>query len=252
MTPCTPQIVHQLPRGEVHIWQQRLEGAVEAYPELLSSLPADEQARAESYRRVEHRHRFVVARVFLRRLLAHYLDFDPGQIRFRIRPHGKPMVANPAVRTNICFSTAKSDGRAVVALARQREVGIDIERIRPDFDFDGIVRRFFSTAERTALALCPAEQRATAFFHTWACKEAYVKARGDGLRRPLASFDVTIPRDATTLVSDRYDPAAARQWMLRSVPTEPGFALAVCAEGDDWSVRNPENTDEEIAVCVAD
>ena len=66
-------------------------------------------------------------------------------------------------------------------MAEGAEVGVDIERLRPLSDMDALAERVFSAAERQALAQVPADRKAEAFFAGWTRKEAYIKARGEGI-----------------------------------------------------------------------
>lgn len=241
----------RLRRGEIHVWQKSLDDSLDVLPELTTLLSPSERVRAANYRLPKDGHRFIVARAFLRRLLALYLDADPQQIRFSSQFYGKPVLTGATMACDLCFSTSRSLGRATVAVAWQREVGVDLERIRTDFQFQDIVDKFFSAAERSALLACPLADQPAAFFRAWVRKEAYLKARGEGLRRALYSFDVPIMPSAASpavpsMVLDREHLGRGTLWFVRDVPTEPDFALAVCAPDNDWSAIVIENVDERL------
>jgi 4'-phosphopantetheinyl transferase len=106
---------------------------------------------------------------------------------------------------------------------------VDVERIHHDFRVQEIAQRFLSVAERQAL-----EQETSvhdAFFHCWTRKEAFVKARGEGLSYPLDSFDVSVsPKREEVTLSTRPDSSEARQWRLRSLNFFPGHAAALAME----------------------
>jgi 4'-phosphopantetheinyl transferase len=246
-----PSLTARLQRGEIHIWQKRLDDPVDVAPELESLLSPSERVRGASYRLPRDGHRFIVARAFLRRMLALYLVVDPRQIRFSRQSHGKPVLTGVRTARDLRFNVSSSADRAAVAVAWQREVGVDLERIRPDFGFEDIVDQFFSAAERSALRACPSAGRADAFFHAWVRKEAYLKARGEGLDRALSSFDVPITPDAASpaaasAVLAGEDLSRGTLWFVREVPTEPGFALAVCAPHKDWSAINIDDVHERL------
>jgi 4'-phosphopantetheinyl transferase len=168
-----------LPAGEVHIWQMRLDPEPDQVERLYSFLSPEERARAARYRLAEHARRFAVARGRLRELLAAYLESEPARVRFRYGASGKPAVA---AGTELRFNISHSEDVALYAFALGREVGIDIERIRPDFGWERIAHRYYSAAEQELLRSLAPELRAAAFFQFWTRKEAYLKARGEGLR----------------------------------------------------------------------
>jgi 4'-phosphopantetheinyl transferase len=144
--------------------------------------------------------------------------------------HGKPSLANAAA--DIRFSVSHSGGLALLAVARGREVGVDLEAIREDVETDKLAERFFSEQEWQSLRLLPPEQRVPAFFRCWTCKEAFVKAQGVGLSRSLGSFDVDVnPEGGGRLVATRPDPGEAGRWSLHEIEAEPGYVAAVAVEG---------------------
>jgi 4'-phosphopantetheinyl transferase len=117
-------------------------------------------------------------------------------------------------------------------------VGVDIERVRPEFGGFAIAERFFAPAEVAALRALPEESRRLAFFHGWARKEAYIKAKGKGLALPLDQFEVAIdPARPVALLATPPDPEEASRWSLVEIPAEPGFVAALCVEGGGWTLR---------------
>src|SRR5262249_44357247 len=98
--------------------------------------------------------------------------------------------------------------------------------------------RFFSPAEVDALLALPPPARPAAFFRAWTRKEAYIKARGDGLALALDSFDVALAPDAPgMLLATRPDPAEAAPWTLAALEPGEGCAGAVAAEGRGWRLQ---------------
>lgn len=204
--------------SEVHIWFAR--GGDPARFEAL--LDAEERARADRFVFSEHRARFVVAHGLLRSLLAAYRNAPPGALRFVEGPYGKPALADGAGPR---FSLSHSEDGIAVALARDVEIGIDIERVRAMKDRDDLVGRYFSDGEKEAYFALPLPRREQAFFHLWTRKEAFVKGIGLGFSRPLESFTVNAEIPA------RIDVAEAAPWCLCHLNPGDGFvgALAACA-----------------------
>ena len=143
---------------------------------------------------------------------------------------------------NLEFNVAHSGERVLIAFARGKPVGVDIERLRPMPDAESIAIRFFSASEAAALRLVDPRQKAETFFNCWTRKEAYVKAIGDGLSVPLDRFDMTLlPGEEARLLAVDGEPAKAATWALRYLRPGTGYvgALAIQEHGrrvDSWEL----------------
>lgn len=216
-------------RDEVLVWCVRLDST--ATRNLLSP---DELARAGRFRMERDRTRFIACRGSLRTILAEELGEQPEKIAFRYAPEGKPYVAGSPLR----FNVSHSQDLALIAVAWGREVGVDIESVRPDVADSGIAERFFSAGERQALADLAPEVRARAFFACWTRKEAYLKARGSGLSLPLDGFEVTVNPDLPPkLVRAPEGESEASSWRIEDLKVPMSYAAALVAEGHDWEAR---------------
>lgn len=198
--------------------------------ELRAWLSAAERARAERFVLELHRRRFVAARGMLREALAAELLVEPAAVGFEHGPRGKPRLVR-GVDPELGFNVSHAQDRAVFAIARGLELGVDIEALREDVEHAAIARRFFSPGERDALFALPDRARAAAFFTIWTRKEAYIKLLGGGLVIPLDSFEVNLEEPARLLRAG--SEGAAERVELRSLEAPPGFvaALAVAARG---------------------
>jgi 4'-phosphopantetheinyl transferase len=224
---------------EVQLWRVDLE-AIRAeesgWQEILSS---DERNRAARFHFPDDRQRFVASRALLRTILAGFLNIDAKELRFSYSKKDKPFVGPAHADSGITFNMSHSGGVALYAFARRREIGVDVEQIRSDFDIEPIARRFFSVLEQQQLAALPADSRVDAFFRCWTRKEAYIKAVGDGLSLPLSQFDVSLdPSGTDALLATRPDSSEAGQWLLRGVPGGPGYSAALCVRGQDWKLKH--------------
>lgn len=221
-----------LPGGEVHVWRASLECAGPLLLSLRATLAPDEQARAARFHFRKDRDHFTAARGLLRAILARYSGREPARLRFGSGPYGKPFLEGERGPGGLRFNVSHAGGLALFALARGREVGVDLERVRDDFEHLEIAGRFFSAREVEALRALPPEARTRAFFNCWARKEAYIKARGEGLSHPLHAFDVTLaPGEEAALTRTGNDPSEAARWAMRELFPGPGFQAAVVAEG---------------------
>jgi 4'-phosphopantetheinyl transferase len=193
----------------------------------LELLSKDERVRAARFHFDVHRRRFVACRALLRRLVAAELGAAPRDVSFQYGPFGKPALAG---ESDLKFNVSHSDRYALLGLTRGRDVGIDIERVRTTVNLDHLAERVFSPAEQEEFFLVPTASRAEAFFSGWTRKEAYIKARGDGLQR-LADFDVSLgPGEPARLRRVQGEPDEPARWSLVALTPVPGFAAAACLE----------------------
>lgn len=228
----------ELASDEVQVWQASLDEAGQP-GELTASLSADERTRAERYHFERDRRRFVACRAILRAILAPHAGVPAGEVRFRYGARGKPALDVPGGGPGIRFNVSHSDGLALFALTRGREVGVDVERIRAVDGADRIAERFFSVPEREALRVLAPAAQLDAFFTCWTRKEAYVKGRGEGLGYPLDLFAVSVTPDAPArLWSAGADAAEIARWSLAALPQSDGYVAALAVEGHGWRLSS--------------
>lgn len=211
--------------GAAAIWLADLDAA-DAGERALAVLSQDERARAARFVFDVHRRRFIACRAWLRRQLGERLSRAAHDLRFEYGPVGKPSLAGGALR----FNVSHSDRYALLAVA-DAEVGVDIERERPLSDMDALAERVFSAGERQALAQVPAGRKAEAFFAGWTRKEAYIKARGEGIGLLGAIEVVLTPGEPPRLIHVDGQPGELERWSIQALSPVPGFAAAVCLEG---------------------
>jgi 4'-phosphopantetheinyl transferase len=224
-----------LQSDEVHVWRAALDLPESQVRSLRQTLTTDECQRAERYIFEKDRTHFVVARGLLRVLLGRYLHRDPQYLRFTYGPHGKPALAADMGEVTLRFNVSHSHGLALYAMTRGRELGVDVERIRPEVVQEQVAERFFSPREVTIPRALPVPLQATAFFACWTRKEAYMKATGEGLALPLEQFDVSLaPGEPATLLRTAWDPQEAPRWAMQDLAPAPGYRAAVAVAGHDW------------------
>lgn len=235
-TQATPELAND----EIHVWRASLVSDQTTLRRFESTLADDERGRAQRFIFERDRDRFVAARGILRDLLGVYLGCPPRAIRFAYGPEGKPALASDPMQTPLCFNLSHSHGFAVFAIGRSRDIGIDLELIRPDFGGEDIAKRYFSPKEVAELRRLPPGLREEGFFLCWTRKEAYIKAKGEGLHIALDSFDVSLSPGGPVLLSS----ADALRWSIHSFIPFPdssqNFVAALVAEGNDWTPRHQE------------
>ena len=219
---------------QVDIWRICLDLEPASVKQLESTLSAEESQRAARFRFPEGTKRYIIAHGSLRDILARYLDSEPGQLSFSTGEYGKPVFEDHKLE----FNLSHSSDFALVAVTRERKVGVDVECHRPDLEHEKIASRFFSPNEVAKLITLPLEQRIIGFFNCWTRKEAYIKAHGLGLSMPLDSFDVSLtPNEPAILQTTRLDQEEAARWTLVSLDVSSGYAAAIAVERQNLEFR---------------
>ena len=219
----------ELGAREVHVWLVSLDVSPAQRRRLASLLSADERERATRYRAAPARDRFVVARTALREILGRYARLPPERLRFGYpcacgRADCEPSRRKPRLELEthtvpLRFNVSHADGLAMIAVSRGREVGVDVERIRPGIEIASVASWILGANEAGALAALPDRERLDAFYRSWTRWEAHAKARGDGRSPP-----------------DERDGENGPWWFGDLTPA-PGYRAALAVEGGACLVR---------------
>ena len=213
---------------DVHVWlvfsgEVRDPAVLGRYAALLAP---DERARHDRFVFEKDRHQFLVTRGVVRTLLGRYLDVDPAACVFVADQYGRPALSHPS-GSEIAFNISHTRGLVVCAIAREPEIGVDVEDASRGVGPD-LARRFFSPSEADALDRLDEPARTARFFEYWTLKEAYIKARGMGLSLPLDGFSMAWRDDGspcirfTSAIED--DPEA---WQFAQFRPGPQYQMAV-------------------------
>jgi 4'-phosphopantetheinyl transferase len=209
-----------LSSNDVHIWKINLQQSALKIEEFQSTLSSDEVTRANRFKFSEHRRRFIVGRGSLRYILSSYLNIKPAQIKFDYQPHGKPFLTADFVDSGIFFNLSHSQDLGLLGISYKRLIGVDIEYIRRVADLETLAQRFFLPAEYEVIKSVLPEQKHQVFFRYWTCKEAFLKATGDGLAKlENIGIDLTPNQPAQLLVSGN--------WYLQELQPAENFVAAV-------------------------
>jgi 4'-phosphopantetheinyl transferase len=218
---------------DVDVIGVRLDAPADVSAALWQLLSGEEQQRAERFRYVEHRQRYIVARGSLRRLLAERLDIAPRAVELVETSYGKPKLAVVHSSADLGFNLSHSGVLALYAFTKGRAVGIDVELVRQVPDAEDLAERFFSASEYAALRSLPLDGRSLAFLACWTRKEAFIKALGLGLSCPLDAFDVTIDPDGPARFT-RIEARTGRiaHWKLQAFTPYPSYIAALAYHAD--------------------
>jgi 4'-phosphopantetheinyl transferase len=237
-----PPATLSLSINEVHVWRVSLAQSALVLPTLEALLSPGELQRARRFHFERDQRRYIVSQGHLRLLLGQYLKREPRQIEFCQGTRGKPALAasslTPDAPGDLRFNLSHSHELALYAFAWNREVGIDVEHIRPVADRDQIVRRFFAPQEQAVFFALPDDQRTEAFFQCWTRKEAFIKAIGEGLYHPLDHFVVAfVPGEPARLLDVTGHPEETGRWSVQALAPAPDYAAALFVDGQDWRLR---------------
>jgi 4'-phosphopantetheinyl transferase len=219
-----------LTEGEAHVWRLRIGGTAE-----LSLLDPAERERAFRFHFERDRARFAATRTALRRLLSRYLGVAPASLDFEVGPHGKPSVAD-ARGMRLRFNVSHSGELALIALALDREVGVDVEWHRPGLSVEALAPTVCSERELPELRrLEPASQR-RAFFGLWVGKEAVLKASGRGLTLSPRSVEL-LPLPWRVPSSVALGEAVPQRYQAHPLEVGPEASGAFACAGDPLELR---------------
>ncbi|BAZ49759.1 4'-phosphopantetheinyl transferase HetI [Nostoc sp. NIES-4103] len=215
---------------EVHVWRIDLDRPQGQLQNLAATLCADELARAERFYFEEHRQRFIAGRGILRSILAGYLGIEPQQIKFDYQPRGKPVLADAFAQSGLAFNLSHSQGLGLCAVNYTRQIGIDLEYIRPMSDVESLAERFFLHREYDVVRSLPIDQKQEVFFRYWTCKEAYLKATGEGIAQ-LEQVEIALtPTEPARLKT-------IENWSLLELVPADNYLAAVAVAGFGWHLK---------------
>lgn len=218
------------------MWRADVDRSGDDIDRLTVTLAEDEIVRARRFRFETDRRRFISRRAILRKVLARYIDLPATPLPYRLAPHGKPELAVD-LSVDLKFNLSHSAGLALIAVTRGRDVGIDVERVDSRRADRQVAQRFFSSGEIAELRQFDGHDWVEAFFRCWTRKEAYIKARGEGLSFPLHRFEVSLgPDEPARILRVAGDEAETRRWSMLGLGPGPEYAGAVVFEGSVGAV----------------
>ena len=189
--PASPAELPRLDRT-VHVWAVRLDDATVDLDRGRKLLSSEEHERAARFHFEQHRRRYEISHIALHKILSGYLQIDPARLYFDLGANGKPKLPASLAASGVDFNLSHSNEMALLAVTASGEVGVDIEFVKPNFQFQEIAERFFTAKEVAALRRLPADLQRQAFFKCWTSKEAFLKAKGTGLSGKLDEVEIDL------------------------------------------------------------
>jgi 4'-phosphopantetheinyl transferase len=226
--PAAPDPLPPLGSG-AHIWSVALDDPALRVESCRARLSPDEQQRADKFKFERDRRRHAIAHAALRDILARYTQTDAASLQFITGADGKPKLAPPLV-DGVDFNLSHSHERALVAVNDRREIGVDIEFVKTDFEFLEVAEHFFSVREVAALNDLPEELQRRAFYKCWTSKEAFLKAKGTGLSGALDEVEITLDGDQVRIV------ASVAGWALAELDFGNAYEAALVTQNAPMEV----------------
>jgi len=221
------------PANQIHVWQLFIPDFMKKIDEFWCLLADQEKKRARRFVFPQHHDRFIIVHGVLRNLLGRYLNQNSKDIIFIDNKYGKPEVLN----SSIYFNISHSHEMALFAFAGI-PVGVDIEYLKENVEYEELADRFFSAAEREQLTNIPTTLYKQAFFNCWTRKEAFIKAIGEGLSFSLNQFDVEVNSNELPLLREvRGGKYNAKDWALVVLPVLPKYVAALAF----YAIVNTDN-----------
>jgi len=219
-----------VPQASADVWVLPIRANRELVGQLQQTLSSDEIARALHFRADDDRDLFIVGRGILRKILSRYASEPAQKLVFRYGLKGKPYLRD---HSYLQFNLGHSGGLAVYAISG-KELGVDIELVKPSTDWRKISKRFFSPREVEELERLDPTQQLRGFFSCWARKEAYIKAIGQGIAT-LAKFSAGAqPSPGEGPIDEEGKP---RKWYFKDLKVGDEHACAIVTQFDQCRIR---------------
>lgn len=229
---------------EVHIWYTLPPLLndfllIQSYHAMMSDAETTQYHRFHFER---HRHQHLVTRALVRTTLSRYVVGTPQSWNFISNSYGKPEVVLPKNSSKIRFNLSHTDGVVACAVTLDDDIGVDVESLDRAVSVQSLAQRFFSLKESQALLRLPLEEQSQRFFDYWTLKEAYVKAKGQGISLPLDQFSFHLPPEPLSASFDPRLDESLSNWTFFSFSPFSRYQSAIAVKkpfelGVEFSLR---------------
>ena len=214
---------------EVHLWTADLDRGRPRNQEAARVLSPEEKERAARFHFDRHRERYMAGRLALRTILSQYAGIPPGELELAADPRGKPCLKDDGAAKELCFNQSESKGRTLVALARGREIGVDLEWIDPRLEVRDLSKVALHPQELKRLLELDPKEKQVRFFTLWTVKEAFLKGIGVGLN--ISPNRIVVDPDQEPVSLTALSGPSAQDWEIKVFSPWPGFCAALALRG---------------------
>ncbi len=242
-----PSIPHEIiDANQVCVWRVHLREDNFNYEELYHLLVPEEKEKASRFHFEKDKIRYILTRGVLRNLLSFYLKQDPARVSFEYNCYGKPILATDNNHQgDLCFNLSHSGDFALIAFSHGRNIGIDIEQINREFDFELVAKNFFSNDEIESIEKTKGLEQHTLFFQYWTRKEAILKGLGKGLSNYMKELDVSMQNgNEWSSIQLIHESNVQEVWFGKDLFPDKEYAAAIAIEGGNCNLVYREYSSE--------
>ena len=224
----------------MHLWLTNPDeitdkGMLKRYEQLLGE---DELVSYRELVKSGHRREYLISQAFLRDVLGYYTNISPSGFEFERNASGKPGLRHGTPElSDLHFNLSRSSGLMACAVCARGKIGVDVEALNPDSGMVDVADHYFSDAEVASLNLLPRGQQQERFCQIWTLKEAYIKARGEGLSLPLDSFSFDFDNHHHIRLREHSPERIRDDWQFWSLQPAPDRVTAVAVEATGCKLR---------------
>ncbi|MFD1613739.1 4'-phosphopantetheinyl transferase family protein [Gelatiniphilus marinus] len=222
-------------KNVVHVWYAYFSNNTNNLNYYLKLLSEDEIKKTSKFKFKTNQQQSIISRGILRQLSSKYLNIKPESLSFKYGKYGKPEYD---FDSKLKFNISHSGGLIVLGFVKDFDIGVDVEKVKNDFDVLEIASNFFSALEIEALKKVPKEKQVENFYRCWTRKESFVKAKSLGLSFALDSFSVCINSNSKSkLLETKWNEAEKHKWQLHPFTLQPDYKGAISILGNIKTVK---------------
>ncbi len=228
-----PPVNTRMGLNDIHVWRISLDQKPDVVNRFEQFLDKEERSRAFSYRFKNDKRRYIVRHGALKKILNKYLCTKPGAIQFKYTRFGKPLLSS---NTSFHLNMTHSKEYAILAVARNRSIGIDLEYMLPVINMDSMMKSVLTDEEYEMISVFSPLHRFQAFYDLWTLKEAYLKATGDGINK-ICDVAVLFSMDCSSVsVVEKGNKKRSDNFTFLQLDPAHGYTAGLAVEGNDKSI----------------